>query len=149
LDNPWAGGRKGIDILAEIVRRMDTIHSRNLIKNLQRSEPRIAAELRKRVFSFEDLVFADSRGLTRLLKSISLRDLALALKGAPEKLLGHVAHHMSRQAIVDLRDEISVLGPTPISEVEAARSRIIDMARKLMATRELFIQREEEGGWMP
>lgn len=133
--------RRGIDILADIMQYMEPAASRTLLKNLQASVPAVAGELRKRLFSFEDLAFGDARGLQKLLKTTTLRDLALALKGAGETVLQRLAENMSQRAIEDLREEITHLGPRRAGEIEEARRRITATARQLMEKRELFIQK--------
>ena len=144
MDNPWANGRKGIDILADILRFTDVSTTRNLLKNLQAVEPRIAAELRRRIMTFEDLASSDRRGLQQLLKTVKMRDLALALKGAPEQVLQHIALQMSPRAIEDLRDEIALIGPSPVSEINAARDRIMGVARRLVEAKQMYFERSDE-----
>ncbi len=142
--DPWQNGRKGIDILADILRHVDAITTRNIMRNLQRVEPRIVDELKRRILTFEDLAKGDPRGLAKLTKIVHVRDLARALKGAPQEVLEKLALQMSRNAIEDLRDEISLLGPSPIGEVEAARGRILEGARNLIDKRELYIQKSAD-----
>lgn len=138
--NPFAA-RRGIDILADIMQCMEPASCRNLLNNLSKSVPAIANELRKRLLTFDDLAYGDPRGLQRLIKMTTLRDLALALKGANESVLQALASNMSQRAIEDLRDEITHLGPRRVSEIEEARTRILLTARQLIEKRELFINR--------
>lgn len=142
--NPWANGRKGIDILADILKHTDAMTTRNLLKNLQNVEPGIAAELRKRIVSFEDLAYGDPRGLQRLVKIINIRDLAMALKGSQDGVLEAIAHQMSPRAIEDLRDSIAILGPARVSDVDAARFRIMEVVRQLLERHELYFSRDSD-----
>lgn len=142
--DPWAKGRRGVDILADILRHTDSATTRRILRDLQKDIPRVAAELKQRIFTFDDLEFADPKGLQRLLKLVTLRDLALALKGAPEEVLGHIAHLMSRHALEDLRDEIAVLGRSSVHEVEGARDRIMEIVRRLMERNEIYFIRTNE-----
>jgi flagellar motor switch protein FliG len=137
-----------VDILAEILRFTDAATTRRIMRSLQQDIPRVAAELKQRIFTFDDLEFADAKGLQRLLKVVTLRDLALALKGVPEAVLGHIAHLMSRHALEDLRDEIAVLDMSSARDVEAARDRIMEIARRLMERNELYFNRNNEE-WVP
>jgi len=141
--------RKGIDILADIMQFMEPTASHRLLKNLQGSLPAVVKELRKRLFSFEDLAYGDSRGVQALIKLTTLRDLALSLKGAPEGVLQTLAQNMSQRAIEDLREEITQLGPRRISEIEEARKNIMTNAKRLVERRELFIQKgKATEGWI-
>lgn len=119
--------------------------TRNILQGLQASAPTIATELRRRLLLFEDLEFADPRGIQKLLKLTTLRDLALAMKGTSDGVLQNIAHNMSQRGIQDLRDEIQNLGPTPVTEIESARDRMMETIRRLIEKRELFIIRNGEG----
>lgn len=133
--------KKGIDILADIMSYMEPMACERLLKNLQVQVPAIASELQKRLFTFSDLAFANSRGIQKLIKLISLKDLAMALKGADELVLKNFASNMSQNAIQMLKEEIIALGPRKKSEVEDARAKILSMARQLMQNNELYIQK--------
>lgn len=111
------------------------------MKNLQTELPQVVSELRRRLLVFEDLGHVDPRGVQKLLKRITIRDLALALKGAPDSVLQNLGTNMSQHMIQDLRDEITAIGPKPADEIEAARARILGIVRDLINQRELYIER--------
>lgn len=111
------------------------------MKNLQTQMPQVVSELRRRLLVFEDLGHIDPRGVQKLLKRITMRDLALSLKGAPDSVLQNLGTNMSQHMIQDLRDEISAIGPRPAAEIEAARARILGIVRDLITHRELYIDR--------
>jgi flagellar motor switch protein FliG len=136
--------RRGLDILAEIMQHCDQKTNSHLIRSLNKTMPQVVAELKRRLVLFEDLGIADPKGVQRLLKLVTLRDLALALKGSPTPVLENLARNMSQRAIDDLRDEITVLGPRPMREIEDARARITAIARQLADRNELYFQRSRE-----
>ncbi len=139
--DPWARGRKGIDILADILQYTEPATVERIMKGLQAQLPKVVGELRRRLLMFDDLGYADARGVQKLLKRITLRDLALALKGAPDSVLQNLGNNMSQRMIQDLRDEITSLGMKPAGEIESARTRIMGIVRELINNRELFIER--------
>ncbi|MBF0410043.1 MAG: hypothetical protein HQM10_22055 [Candidatus Riflebacteria bacterium] len=134
--DPWAG-RKGIDILADIMAHMKPASCENLISNLNKQLPKVATELRNRLFTFERLAECDSRGMQLLLKNTSMTDLANALKGASKPVLRNIADNMSKRAIADLQEEIRRLGPTSQNEISAARERILSAAKELILARQM------------
>ena len=139
-NTPQPLGRKGIDILANIMQHMQPLKMRTLLRNLSSAEPRIAEQLQKMIFSFERLAACDDRGLQKLLRQISIRDLALSLRDADEVLLERMANNMSRRSIEDLRLEISHAAAARPPEVEAARQRIVNTARQLIDRSEMYLQ---------
>ncbi len=132
-------GRKGIDILADIMQHMQPPKMRHLLKNLRIADPRIVEELQKRMFTFERLQQCDDRGVQFLLRQISLRDLALALRDADQPLLEKIANNMSRRSIEDLRQEISAIGAARPAEIDAARQRIEQLARMLIEKNQMYL----------
>ena len=143
MADPW-NGKKGIDLLAEIVRHMDPGPADNLMRNLSKADPRIGGELSRRVFTFDRLAECDERGIRILLSKISMRDLAIAMKGISPNILEYLAGNMSQNAIATLREEIGMLGPTKVSDIDGARSRIISLARDMIQQRQMFLRDPHE-----
>ncbi len=131
----------GMEILAKILRHCDAKTNRNILNGLQKDVPHLAAELRKRILTFEDLAFADARGIQKLLKVIRLRDLALALKGTPQAVLKNIAMNMSQRNLTDLKTEIAATGPSREVDILGAQDRILAVVAELISSRELFINR--------
>ncbi|MBF0500755.1 MAG: hypothetical protein HQM09_11525 [Candidatus Riflebacteria bacterium] len=143
MADPW-NGKKGIDILAEIMQHMDPGPADALIRNLRKADPRIGGELARRIFTFDRLGECDERGIRLLLSKVAMRDLAIALKGVASSMLEYLARNMSQNTIETLREEIRLQGPTKVSDVEAARSRIVGQARDLMQQHQMFLRDPNE-----
>jgi flagellar motor switch protein FliG len=130
-----------MEILANILRHCDAKTNRNVLNGLEKDVPHLAAELRKKVLIFEDLAYADSRGVQKLLKFIRLSDLAVALKDSPQAVLKNIAGNMSTRNLQDLKAEITATGPSKKADIEAAQDRIMAVVSELISNRELFINR--------
>lgn len=135
------GTSTGLEILANIMRHCDAKTNRNILGGLQKELPQIVNELRRRVLLFDDLAYADARGLQHLLKTIRIRDLAISLQGASSPVLKNIAANMSQRALNDLKEEITRLGRAREQEVDAARDRIMAAVTELIIAKELFINR--------
>ncbi len=129
----------GAGAAAAILRRAGRATERSALDSLEFDEPELADDLRKRLFAFEDLLHADDRGIRALLREVTTRDLATALKTASEELRGRIFVNLSARAREVLREEMEYMRPVRISEVEAAQARVLDGARKLEDTGELFV----------
>lgn len=136
--------RSGIEILAKIMRHCNAKTNRNILNGLQKDIPHLAAELRKRILTFEDLAYADARGIQKLLKVIRLHDLALALKGAPKAVLKNIAINMSRRNLADLKTEIATIESSREVDILDAQDRILAIVAELISSRELFINRPSD-----
>ncbi len=134
---PIAGGVKAV---AEILNRMDRNTERNIFQSIEGTEPAMAEDIRKLMFSFEDIVAIDDRGIQRILREIDQKDLALSLKAAAPDVGKKIYKNMSDRASTLLREEISYLGPTRLRDVEEAQQRIVSIVRRLEESGEIIVQ---------
>lgn len=100
----------------------------------------LAGEIEQLRFVFEDLLLVDGKGIQRLLRDVETRELALALKGASPELRQHVRANMSERAAGALEEEMEMLGPVRVKDVEAAHARIIDALRQLEQAGEVTLR---------
>ncbi len=130
----------GVKVVAEIMNRLDRSTERMLLSSLQESEAELADNIRRLMFTFEDVAHVDDRGVQRILKEIEQRDLALALKAASPDVSQKILKNMSERAGALLQEEIGYLGPVRLRDVEDAQRRIVDAARRLEEAGEIIIQ---------
>jgi len=84
---------------------------------------------------FDHLANADSRTLARLLNVADPNVLALALAGSSDELLERVCDQMPKRIAKAFRRELRQMGPTRLSDMEAAQNAIADLAAKQIAER--------------
>jgi flagellar motor switch protein FliG len=85
------------------------------------------------MFTFEDLVGLDTVTLQRILREIDLRELALALKSASDKLKATLLGCITKRAAESVVEEMSFMGPVRLRDIESAQTRVIDAVRRLEA----------------
>lgn len=130
------GGRAvgGAQSVAEILNQMDRATEGNILKKLEDDEmEELADEIRRFMFTFEDLLAVDDRAVQAILKEINTQELAVALKAASEELRVKFFKNMSERAADMLREELEIMGPTRLKDVEAAQQNIIQTAKRLEA----------------
>jgi flagellar motor switch protein FliG len=134
----------GIDALAELINRVDQKTQKSLIEKMELQEPVIAAELKKQLFTFDDIGFIDDRALQRMLNDIDTKDLATALKGANNDVQNQIFRNMSSRAATMLREDMEMLGPIQVKRVEESQQKIISALRKMEENGEITISRSDE-----
>jgi len=77
------------------------------------------------------LLALSSKDIQTLLKHISSDDLVKALKGAPDELAENFFGNMSKRAAEIMREDMQVMGPLKLVDVEEAQQRILQVVRKL------------------
>jgi len=137
------GGRLlgGPQSVAEILNQMERTQEANILKRLEEEEQRdLAEEIRRYLFTFEDLLGVDDRGLMALLKEINTQELAMALKAASDELKDKFFRNMSSRAAEMLQEELEIMGPARLRDVEAAQQRIIQVAKRLETEGQLVLK---------
>jgi len=115
-----------------------------IMKSLDDSDPEIAAEIRKKMFTFEDILKLDDRSIQELLREVSTEDLGRALKVVDEEMQGVIFKNMSKRGAEMLKEDIEMMPPIRLSEIEKSQRIIIDATKKLEGEGKIVIIRGEE-----
>jgi flagellar motor switch protein FliG len=134
----------GVRRMAEILKNMKRDSENNIINAMDGTDPDLAAEIRSMMFTFDDLLQIDNRGMQELLKELSSEDLARALKVIDEEARTKVYRNMSKRGADMIREEIEMMPPTRISDVEKSQKIILEIAKRLEAEGRILIIRRDE-----
>ena len=129
----YTRGKKigGIRTVSEILNQMDRASEDLILKNIEEKDQILADEIRKLMFTFDDLISIDDKGIQMVLKEITTDDLSLALKMAVDELKAKIFKNMSQRAVQILKEEIETKGAVKVSDVEKAQMNIVRVARRL------------------
>lgn len=131
----------GVQPVAEMLNVMDKNTETSIMSRLEEKDPLLAEEIRKLMFVFDDIVKIDDRGIQTLLKEVDNGKLLLALKTASEEIRNKVFKNISQRAAEMLREDLSNMGPSRLSDVEQAQQEIVNAARRLEAEGKILIAR--------
>ena len=134
----------GIDSLVKILNSVDRGTERHLLEALEEKDAELVDEIRKRMFVFEDIVKLDNHSVQRVLKEIDNRDLAIALKGTTAEVTKVIFDNISKRLQEMVREDMDLMGPIRIRDVEEAQQKIVTLIRKLDDSGEIVISRYEE-----
>lgn len=121
----------GIDPIVEMLNLMDKATEENILDRLEERDPDLTENIRKLMFVFDDLVKIDDRGIQTILRDVKPDQLKLALKTASEAVRELILRNMSQRAAENLREEMAVMPPAKLSDVETAQFTIVQVARRL------------------
>jgi flagellar motor switch protein FliG len=102
-----------------------------LMETLRERSPELAGSVKGFMFVFDDLLHVAGRDLQRILTEVDQRDLALALKGASDELKDKVLENVSERVRASIVEEIELMGPVRVSDVEEAQQRVVEAAQTL------------------
>ena len=129
----------GVKAAADMLNWIDKEEGKELIKNLEKRNPKLGSSIRKRMFRFEDLVRLSPTDVAKIVKEVDQDDLILAMKNASHELKKVVFATMSRRAVENLEEQLEFLGPKRLSEIEAAQDRVIQIVRELEDDEEIVL----------
>ena len=131
----------GVPAVAEILNAVDRATEEEVLSEIEEESSQMAEEIRNLMFVFEDVGGLDDRAIREILKDISNDDLTLALKGASDELKDHFFKNMSARASSMIKEDLEIMGPTKLSDVEAAQQNIVKTVRKLEGEGRIAISR--------
>lgn len=121
----------GAGRVAKVLNQLDKQLSKFLLSDIEDSNPELGAQIRQKMFSFNDLIRLSQADIQRILREVDSATIVMAIKPAPEPLKDLIFGCLSKRAAEALREELSMLGSVRFKEVEAAQESIIQAVRKL------------------
>jgi flagellar motor switch protein FliG len=122
----------GVTGLADILNAVDKSTERAVFEGLESVDPEVAAAVQSKLFTFEDLAELDSRSLQLVLaRATDNGEVALALKTVAEEVKNTILAAVSSNRRALIEDELRTMGQKKLSDVEAAQSSIVRIARSL------------------
>lgn len=131
----------GIKELVGILNMVDKATEKSIITALEADDPELADEVKNRLFAFEDIVTLDDFSVRRILQEVDNKELALALKGANEEVSSKILTNISQRAGEMLKEDIDLLGPVRVREVEEKQKKIVQVIRRLDEAGQIVIVR--------
>ncbi len=131
----------GLKPLVDIINHSDRNTERLILEGLEARNSLLAEEVRAQMFMFEDILVLEDRMMQVLMRHIDVKDLAVALKGVREDVREKFMTNISERAAVGLREDMDVLGPVRVKQVEEAQAAIIRQIRTLEESGEIVISK--------
>lgn len=138
LSKVLAGGGRGsksnlggVKTAAEVLNLMGTVVEASVLDYIRSTDVDLAQKISDNMFTFDDLMRVDDRGIQAVLKEVQSESLLVALKGATEELREKIFRNMSSRAAEMLREDLASRGPVRVAEVEAEQKTILQVVRRL------------------
>jgi flagellar motor switch protein FliG len=135
----------GVEPIADMLNLMDKNTEKNIMSRVEEKDPELAEEIRKLMFTFEDLLYVDDKGIQNLLREVDNGKLVIAMKTAPDEIKQKLFKNMSNRASTLLREDLEALGPTKLSDVEKAQAEMVTKVKELEGQGKAFIARGSDG----
>jgi flagellar motor switch protein FliG len=99
----------------------------------------LARKIKDLMFVFDDLSGLDRKSMQKLLSRVDSKLLAMSLKAATKPVEENILKNLSSRAKDAVLEERSLLGPTPIKEVQGAQQEIMAIVQEMATTGEIQV----------
>jgi len=134
---------EGVDLLVEVLHSSSQAIEKEVLDRIGERDRALAEKVREALFTFDDIVRLDDRGVQEVLRVVDTRDLVVALKTAADEVAACIFRNLSERARENLQEEIEFLRGVRKRDIVDAQKRIIDVIRGLEASGTIQIERAE------
>lgn len=134
----------GVEALADILTHSVRSTERNVLDALDETDPELAEEIRRHLFTFEDIVSLDDRSIQAVLRESDQKDLVLALRGVSQEIRERLLGNLSARAAQMVVDDLESQPPQRRRTVEDAQGRIVAVIRRLEEEGTIILARDQD-----
>ncbi len=138
--------RDSYEMVAEIFNFLDRSNEAKFIGALEERNLEAAERIKNLMFTFEDMVKIDSTGIQTLIRVVDKNKMALALKGASEKVKDLFFGNMSERAGKLMKEDMEAMGMVRVRDVDEAQAYIVTTAKDLANKGEIMIRNAGDNG---
>jgi len=121
----------GIEVLANILNQVDGITEESVLSHIKNEDGDLAEMVRQKMYVFEDFLQVENRHFKYILQNVDNQLLIKALMTTSDEMKEKVFCNFSGRALELIREDMEVIGPVKLSEIEDAQQEIIRIAKRL------------------
>jgi flagellar motor switch protein FliG len=121
----------GIDKVVDLFNFFERSKEKQILDKLDVLSPPLSEIIRKHLFTFDDVFALDDRSIQSIMREVSNDTLTLAMKTSPDEVKDKIFRNISSRAADMIKEDLEVMGPVRLSDVEKAQSEIIKIVRKM------------------
>jgi flagellar motor switch protein FliG len=137
--------RDSHELMAEIFNNFDRGNEQRFMGLLESKHPKDAERIRALMFTFDDIMKTDDKGIQTILRDVDKDGLGIALKGAKPEMREKFLKNMSERAAKILREDMESMGPVKVKDVDEAQLKIVSVAKALADKGEIVIMNSADG----
>lgn len=130
---------ESVDKLVAILRNMGN-KAEKVIELIEAKSPELAKLIREKMFMFEDIEDLSITDISNIVRSVPRKTLTMALKGTNTDFRNKIYGAVSQRVAEIIKEDIEILGPVKLSEVEIARNEIMDTVSEMISSGKINIE---------
>lgn len=135
----------GRGVLAQILKRMNPSVENSIINTLSEQDPELGEDLRKRLFTEEDVIGSDDRFIQNYLHDMEDRDIAVLIYGKNDAFREKILSNVSKNRRRVILDEESMIHHLTKSDSEKMTSSFFSVLRRAWENGDLRVSGRDEG----
>lgn len=145
MSNSSLNKTDGIKNVANILNNVTRGLERTIFEYLDVQQAELSERIKEKMFMFEDIILLDNMTLQQVLAEIQDNNkIARALKNEKEELKEKILSCVSKNRRDMITEELEVLGPIRLSDVEQAQQDIANVVKNLEKDGKIVFQRGEQ-----
>ncbi|MCK4796168.1 MAG: hypothetical protein KAT05_02235, partial [Spirochaetes bacterium] len=130
--------------LVEILKHSQFEKSSLIISNLEKIAPKLADEIKEKIFTFNDIARIPRKSLAIALKKYDNKDIAFLLKGASDEMRAFFFRCVTKKRKNIIIEEIDYLGKVKKSDVDIKRKDFINYVKQLEEDGKIILSPDNE-----
>lgn len=131
----------GVDYAADVMNHIDRSTEKKIFDEMDEVDPDLSADIRDKMFVFEDILTMDDRSVQRFIRDCDTKDIVFALKTATDDMKEIFFNNMSKRMAESVRSDMETATHVRLKDVEEAQQRIVNLIRKLEDEGEVIINK--------
>ena len=131
--------------VAEILSMFSGGADQAVLNKIREYDSKLADQIAKRMFSFEDFAKIAPQALQRLLPEVPMDVLVVALKGAGPTLREFFFANMTKRLVDRVKFDMESLPPVRVQEIESKQREMVNLARTLQEKNLISLDRTGGG----
>jgi flagellar motor switch protein FliG len=129
----------GKSAITEILKHMDVSKEKNILEDLESSNPELAEELEKRLFTTDVVHRIPGKDLQKILHIFEDKEIALLLKGKDQGFKDRIIQNVSARRGEIIKEEFKGIGKILKSEVDKIDGEFLNTVRDMANKKEITI----------
>jgi len=121
----------GLQVLVDILNGVNKETEELIMETIEEENPDMAEDIKGMMFVFEDLLLVDDKAMREILKKVEGSQLTVALKTASDEMKKKILGNLSARAAEMLMEDLEIMGPMKLSDVEGAQGEVVRAAKEL------------------
>jgi flagellar motor switch protein FliG len=129
VSSPATTNLDGTKALAAILKHTDISFGDKILGELAESDAELSKNIREKLFTLDDVVKADDKPIQEKLHSMSVKEIAVLIKGRPEDFTEKILSNISANRRTEIRAESDFIGPVTKKDSENAIKAFMEWFR--------------------